>query len=65
MDSHAGRFADGTFGGQQDQPTVSSAGDRDSSSAEMELWEPPFERWLKLADDLLRDWSSRLPALRH
>jgi hypothetical protein len=23
---------------------------------ETELWEPPFERWLRLADDLLRDW---------
>ena len=23
---------------------------------EVELWEPPFERWLRLADDLLRDW---------
>ena len=23
---------------------------------ELELWEPPFERWLRLADDLLRDW---------
>jgi hypothetical protein len=23
---------------------------------ELDLWEPPFERWLRLADDLLRDW---------
>jgi len=22
---------------------------------EIEAWEPPFERWLKLADDLLRN----------
>ena len=22
----------------------------------LELWEPPFDRWLKLTDDLLRDW---------
>jgi len=22
----------------------------------IELWEPPFERWIRLADDLLRDW---------
>ncbi len=22
----------------------------------LELWEPPFERWMRLADDLLRDW---------
>jgi len=21
---------------------------------EMDLWEPPFERWMRLADDLLR-----------
>lgn len=26
------------------------------SPPEVELWEPPFERWLRLADDLLRDW---------
>ena len=25
---------------------------------EMELWEPPFERWLKLADELLHEWSN-------
>ena len=23
---------------------------------DFELWEPPFDRWLKLTDDLLRDW---------
>jgi len=22
----------------------------------LELWEPPFDRWLKLTDDLLGDW---------
>ena len=22
----------------------------------LELWEPPFDRWLRLTDDLLRDW---------
>jgi len=22
----------------------------------IELWEPPFERWMRMADDLLRDW---------
>lgn len=22
----------------------------------VEFWEPPFERWMRLADDLLRDW---------
>ena len=26
----------------------------------LELWEPPFERWLKLADNLLRDWPRPL-----
>jgi hypothetical protein len=26
---------------------------------EMELWEPPFERWLKLADELLHQWPNR------
>lgn len=25
-------------------------------TTEVELWEPPFDRWLHLADDLLRDW---------
>jgi hypothetical protein len=24
--------------------------------SDVEPWEPPFERWLKLADHLLRDW---------
>lgn len=27
-----------------------------TAEPEVELWEPPFERWLRLADDLLRDW---------
>ena len=22
----------------------------------LELWEPPFDRWLRLTDDLLRGW---------
>ena len=22
----------------------------------VDVWEPPFERWMRLADDLLRDW---------
>jgi len=31
-----------------------------------EAWEPPFERWLKLADDLLRKWPVPKPRLeRH
>lgn len=23
---------------------------------EIDVWEPPFERWMKLADDLLSGW---------
>jgi hypothetical protein len=35
------------------------------SGPELELWEPPFERWLRLADDLLRDWPHvQLPGHR-
>ena len=30
----------------------------------VELWEAPFERWLRLADDLLRDWPGTAPASR-
>jgi hypothetical protein len=30
------------------------------SGPELELWEPPFERWIRLADDLLRDWPHGL-----
>ena len=25
-------------------------------SSDLESWDPPFERWLRLADHLLRDW---------
>jgi hypothetical protein len=28
---------------------------------EMELWEPPFERWLRLADELLHQGPNRNP----
>ena len=31
-------------------------GEEKQLTPEVELWEPPFERWLRLADDLLRDW---------
>jgi hypothetical protein len=24
--------------------------------SDLEPWDPPFERWLRLADHLLRDW---------
>jgi len=27
--------------------------------SDLEPWDPPFERWLRLADYLLRDWPSR------
>jgi hypothetical protein len=26
------------------------------NGSEMDVWEPPFERWIKLADDLLTGW---------
>jgi len=26
-----------------------------------ELWEAPFERWMRLADHLLRDWPGATP----
>ncbi len=27
----------------------------------IELWEAPFERWMRLADHLLRDWPGAAP----
>jgi hypothetical protein len=30
-----------------------------SSDSDTEVWEPPFERWLRLADDLLREWPNK------
>jgi hypothetical protein len=27
-----------------------------SKQPEIDIWEPPFERWMKLADDLLSGW---------
>ena len=30
---------------------------------DVEAWEPPFERWLKLADDLLRNRTVPKPAV--
>jgi len=30
---------------------------------DIEVWEPPFERWLKLADDLLRNSPVPKPLL--
>lgn len=26
--------------------------------SEADAWEAPFERWLRMADDLLRDWPA-------
>jgi hypothetical protein len=26
------------------------------SGSETDVWDPPFERWMKLADDLLSGW---------
>ena len=34
------------------------AAEKQEYNSSPELWEPPFERWLKLADDLLRDWPA-------
>ena len=31
-----------------------------SSAPEMDIWEPPFERWLRLADLLLANTKSSL-----
>jgi hypothetical protein len=28
---------------------------------EIDIWEPPFERWMKLADDLLSGWMCEAP----
>lgn len=35
--------------------------DEHERALEAELWEPPFDRWLHLADDLLRDWPATRP----
>jgi hypothetical protein len=45
------------FAGVQDFPNPScpELTDQDSNPT-MDIWEPPFERWMKLADDLLRQW---------
>ena len=33
--------------------------------SDLESWDPPFERWLRLADHLLRDWPvARTPQRR-
>ncbi len=31
----------------------------------IELWEAPFERWMRMADDLLRDLPLQIPAKTH
>jgi hypothetical protein len=65
MDSHSGRYAVVTSAHLDSQVPIASTENSTSDSPEMEVWEPPFERWLKLADDLLRDWSCQFPAVRH
>jgi hypothetical protein len=40
------------------------AGKGPQEAPEFEVWEPPFERWLRMADDLLRDWQHTLPEHR-
>lgn len=35
--------------------------------ADMDVWEPPFERWIRLADNLLTGWvciNGRVPQRR-
>lgn len=39
--------------------TVSTSSEWQSpvdAQLEMEVWEPAFDRWMRMADDLLRDW---------
>jgi len=31
-------------------------GQKPHTESNLELWDAPFDRWLKLTDDLLRDW---------
>jgi hypothetical protein len=38
-------------------PTRKKAENNVQGDLPVEFWEPPFERWLRLADDLLRNWS--------
>jgi hypothetical protein len=33
-------------------------------NSEPEVWEPPFERWMQMADDLLRHWPHSTEAPR-
>ena len=47
---------------QQSLPPACLSGEpteaKQQPTTEVELWEPPFDRWLHLADDLLRDWPA-------
>ena len=31
-----------------------------STQPAVEVWDPPFERWIRMADDMLRDWPRPL-----
>ena len=47
---------------QPGSPYASSPEVQDSPlQLPIELWEAPFERWLRLADHLLRDWPGTEP----
>jgi hypothetical protein len=45
-------------------PAFSTPGASLAPGSETELWEPPFERWIRLADHLLTGWTceSDVPA---
>ena len=38
----------------QEQPRANARGEE--RYPETDVWEPPFERWMQMADDLLRQW---------
>jgi hypothetical protein len=53
--------SDSSFPNSSESPDPSALASQFAEQAqpqepELDLWEPPFERWLRLADDLLRDW---------
>ncbi len=30
----------------------------------VEVWDPPFDRWMRMADDMLRDWPRPITKTR-
>jgi hypothetical protein len=42
------------------QPTVTVT--TKPTQPTVELWDPPFERWIRMADDMLRDWPGPIKA---